>query len=112
MGNFATRLNMERSEMTTVADRLQVAPAAGPQAFPVDWARGRAPALERAAPFIYFDNAAGAQAPANVLEAVSRHLLDFNVQRGGRYPKSVEVDRVIAEGREKVATFVHAYDPR
>jgi cysteine desulfurase family protein (TIGR01976 family) len=102
---------MERIVMTTVADRLQVAPAAGPQAFPVDWARAQFPALERAAPFIYFDNAAGAQAPANVLETVNRHLLDFNVQRGGRYPKSVEVDRVIAEARSKVALFVNAADP-
>lgn len=79
--------------------------------FPVDAVRAKFPALERALPFVYFDNAAGAQAPQSVLDAVSRHLLDFNVQRGGRYEKSREVDRVIAAAREKVATWLNAGDP-
>ena len=80
-------------------------------AFPIEAVRGKFPALKRAAPFIYFDNAAGAQAPQSVLDAVAGHLLDFNVQRGGRYPKSVEVDRVIVSAREKVAAFLNAKDP-
>jgi cysteine desulfurase family protein (TIGR01976 family) len=46
-----------------------------------------------------------------VLDAVARHLLDFNVQRGGRYAKSVEVDRVITEARGKVATFLGGDNP-
>lgn len=78
--------------------------------FPVDAVRSKFPALQRAAPFVYFDNAAGAQSPQNVLDAVAGHLLDFNVQRGGRYAKSVEVDRVIAAAREKVATWLNAGD--
>jgi cysteine desulfurase family protein (TIGR01976 family) len=81
------------------------------RAFPVEGARARFPALKHAAPFIYFDNAAGAQAPQSVLDAVARHLLEFNVQRGGRYPKSVEVDRVIALARAKVAAWINAKDP-
>ncbi len=80
-------------------------------AFPVAAVRARFPALKQAAPFIYFDNAAGAQAPKIVLDAVARHLLEFNVQRGGRYPQSVEVDRVIVAAREKVAAFLNAADP-
>ena len=79
--------------------------------FPIDAVRARFPALRRAAPFVYFDNAAGAQAPRTVLDAVARHLLDFNVQRGGRYPKSVEVDRVIVEARAKVAMWLGADNP-
>ena len=79
--------------------------------FPVDRVRDRFPALKRAEPFIYFDNAAGAQAPQCVLDAVATHLLDFNVQRGGRYPKSVEVDRVITAARAKVAQFLNASNP-
>jgi cysteine desulfurase family protein (TIGR01976 family) len=78
--------------------------------FPIDDLRAKFPALERAAPFVYFDNAAGAQAPKSVLDTVAMHLLDYNVQRGGRYPKSVEVDRVIAASRTKVATWVNARD--
>jgi cysteine desulfurase family protein (TIGR01976 family) len=79
--------------------------------FPLDDVRAAFPAIARAAPFIYFDNAAGAQAPDSVLAAVAGHLLDFNVQRGGRYPKSVEVDRVVTHARGRVADFVGGEDP-
>ncbi len=79
--------------------------------FPIDAVRARFPALERAAPFLYFDNAAGAQAPRQVLDAVAVHLLDFNVQRGGRYSKSVEVDRAVARARAKVAMLLGGEDP-
>jgi selenocysteine lyase/cysteine desulfurase len=78
--------------------------------FPIDGVRAKFPALARSHPFLYFDNAAGAQAPQNALDAVAAHLLDFNVQRGGRYEKSRMVDRVIATAREKVASFLNAKD--
>jgi len=78
--------------------------------FPIDAVRTKFPALGRAAPFVYLDNAAGAQLPQNVLDAVAHHLLDVNVQRGGRYEKSREVDRVIAAAREKVAAWLNAKD--
>ena len=42
---------------------------------------------------------------------MARRLLDFNVQREGRYAQSVAVDRVITEARGKVATFVGGDDP-
>ncbi|MDB5483584.1 MAG: cysteine desulfurase-like protein [Caulobacteraceae bacterium] len=91
------------------ASTLAPAPSRAP--FPIEAVRGRFPSLARAAPFIYFDNAAGAQAPRGVLARVTTHLLDFNVQRGGRYAKSVEVDRVIAAARARVATLLGADDP-
>jgi len=80
-------------------------------AFPVESIRSLFPALHRKPPFIFFDNAAGAQIPQNVLDAVNRHLLDCNVQRGGRYAKSQEVDATIARGRQSVADFLNASDP-
>ncbi|MDR3512108.1 MAG: cysteine desulfurase-like protein [Caulobacteraceae bacterium] len=76
--------------------------------FPVEAVRAKFPALKRAAPFIYFDNAAGAQAPQSVLDTVAGHLLDFNVQRGAPYEKSRTVDRVVGAAREKVATWLNA----
>src|SRR6059036_433298 len=76
--------------------------------FPVDDLRRQFPALERANGFIFFDNAAGAQIPARVLEAVTGHLLARNVQRGGPYRHSREVDAMIARARESVAAFVNA----
>jgi len=79
--------------------------------FPVEVLRAQFPALQRAGSFVFFDNAAGAQLPQSVLEAVERHLIDHNVQRGGRYPQSVAVDRAIQYARERVATFINARRP-
>jgi cysteine desulfurase family protein (TIGR01976 family) len=77
-------------------------------AFPIRDVRSAFPSLARSAPFVFFDNAAGAQAPQVVLDAVLGHLLDRNVQRGGRYGKSHEVDAVISRARTSVATLLNA----
>jgi cysteine desulfurase family protein (TIGR01976 family) len=76
--------------------------------FPIEAARAAFPALTRTPGFIFFDNAAGAQVPQIVLDAVNHHLLECNVQRGGRYPKSVEVDETILRARQSVADLVNA----
>jgi len=82
--------------------------ALGPQPFPVEALRSRFPALAAAHGFVCFDNAAGAQVPESVLAAVADHLLMRNVQRGGPYRQSREVDAMIARARESVAAFVNA----
>jgi cysteine desulfurase family protein (TIGR01976 family) len=79
--------------------------------FPIDTVRAAFPALHRAPEFIFFDNAAGAQVPQIVLDAVNHHLLECNVQRGGRYAQSREVDLTIARARRSVADLVNACDP-
>ena len=76
--------------------------------FPIEDVRRRFPALERSSGFLFFDNAAGAQIPDTVLHAVTDHLLSRNVQRGGPYRHSREVDAAIASARESVAAFVNA----
>lgn len=76
--------------------------------FPVDDIRQRFPSLQTAGPFIFFDNAAGAQVPGSVVEAVTDHLLHRNVQRGGPYRRSRDVDAMIASARDSVAAFVNA----
>ena len=80
-------------------------------AFPVQEIRTAFPALKHSDPFVFFDNAAGAQIPQQVFDAVNRHLLEHNVQRGGRYPKSQEVDAAIARARLSVATLVNGRSP-
>jgi cysteine desulfurase family protein (TIGR01976 family) len=77
--------------------------------FPVDQVRSSFPALQD--DFIFFDNAAGAQSPNTVLNAVADHLLRRNVQRGGRYKQSREVDESIAQARASVALLVNARHP-
>src|SRR5258708_40168800 len=77
--------------------------------FPIEHVRASFPALRDG--FIFFDNAAGAQAPETVLNAVADHLLHRSVQRGGRYKQSLEVDRVIAQARESVGLLVNARFP-
>lgn len=86
---------------------------AGKRAFPIEHVRAQFPALQpsRAGSFIFLDNAAGAQIPQGVLDAVNHHLLDHNVQRGGRYGKSRAVDRSVAEARESVAILINAARP-
>ena len=78
--------------------------------FPIAAVRAAFPALARTPEFIFFDNAAGAQVPQIVLDAVNHHLLECNVQRGGRYAKSREVDATISRARESVADLVNARD--
>lgn len=80
-------------------------------AFPSEWVRSQFPALHQQPNFIFFDNAAGAQIPQRVFDAVNRHLLHCNVQRGGRYAKSMEVDATIASARESVAALINARHP-
>lgn len=79
--------------------------------FPVESLRAEFPALQQAGEFIFFDNAAGAQIPQQVLDAMSRHLVDHNVQRGGRYARSMAVDAMIARSRVSIAAFVNARRP-
>ena len=76
--------------------------------FPVERVRRQFPALQHSKDFIFFDNAAGAQIPQVVLDAVNDHLVSRNVQRGGRYEKSCAVDAMIARAREAVAMFLNA----
>ncbi|ESY28510.1 MULTISPECIES: cysteine desulfurase-like protein [unclassified Mesorhizobium] len=79
--------------------------------FPVDTIRAMFPALQRAGDFIFMDNAAGAQIPQSVLDAVTNHLVSHNVQRGGRYGRSVTVDQSVADARTSVALLINAYSP-
>lgn len=76
--------------------------------FPVERIRAAFPALYRTPGFVFFDNAAGAQIPQIVFDAVNHHLLECNVQRGGRYAKSQQVDEIIACARQSVADLVNA----
>lgn len=86
-----------------------MAPSAG--TFPADDLRLEFPAIQQADGFVFFDNAAGAQVPARVIDAVTDHLVSRNVQRGGPYRRSQEVDATIARARQSVATLVNATGP-
>ena len=74
--------------------------------FPIHQVRSSFPALQSGC--VFFDNGAGAQAPRGVLDAVADHLLHRNVQRGGRYRQSREVDETISRARAGVAVLVNA----
>ena len=60
--------------------------------FPVEALRAQFPALRKNAEFIFLENAGGSQVPQSVIDAVSGHLVDFNVQRMAKYPHSEGVD--------------------
>jgi cysteine desulfurase family protein (TIGR01976 family) len=101
---------MSRIEVRSqVVNQQQFAPHA--VAFPSERIRSLFPALRQEPSFIFFDNAAGAQIPQVVFDAINGHLLHCNVQRGGRYPRSMEVDASIARARDSVAALINARDP-
>lgn len=79
--------------------------------FPIAQVRDEFPALATDEGFIFFDNAAGAQVPRAVIEAMMDHLLRRQVQRGAPYRRSREVDEGIARTRASVAAFINAFDP-
>ncbi len=78
--------------------------------FPCDRIRSLFPALTEEPGFVFFDNGAGAQIPQGVFDAINGHLLHRNVQRGGRYARSMEVDATIARARESIAALINARD--
>jgi cysteine desulfurase family protein (TIGR01976 family) len=79
--------------------------------FPVEQLRTQFPALCEDPDFVLFDNAAGAQIPRQVLDAINQHLIHWNMQRGGRYRRSIQLDESIARARTTVATFLNAHSP-
>jgi cysteine desulfurase family protein (TIGR01976 family) len=79
--------------------------------FPVRDLRASFPALNNGEDFVFFDNAAGAQVPQSVLAAVTAHLVNCNVQRGGPYEKSQQVDATLVGARQSVCELVNAYYP-
>ena len=80
-------------------------------AFDAAAARTRFAALREPDAPLFFDNAAGAQVPDEVVSAVREHLEHRNVQRGGRYPRSRAVDATIAASRRRLAAFLNAPSP-
>ena len=88
--------------MSTATRRVHDAP------FQAEALRAQFPALQRAGSFVFLDNAAGAQVPQAVLDAVNRHLVDHNVQRGGRYARSVAVDATIQRAFPDAGDYLQA----
>ena len=76
--------------------------------FPCNRIRSLFPALNEEPRFTFFDNGAGAQVPQAVFDAINGHLLHCNVQRGGRYAKSIEVDAVIERAHDSIAALINA----
>lgn len=84
---------------------------AGHNSFPVDEIREMFPAIRKAGDFIFLENAGGAQVPQTVIDAVTNHLIDSNVQRMAKYEHSERVDANLVAARESVAILVNAYRP-
>jgi cysteine desulfurase family protein (TIGR01976 family) len=108
MFRFAPNVGSLSARSQVIKEQLLAPEAAS---FPSNRIRSLFPALNQEPGYTFFDNAAGAQIPQVVFDAINGHLLNCNVQRGGRYPKSIEVDATIARARESVADLINARDP-
>jgi len=60
---------------------------------------------------IYFDNPAGTQVAATVVDAVSDCLLKKNANIGGYYASSIDADQVVESARVAMADFLNAPSP-
>lgn len=78
--------------------------------FPVASIRARFPALRRAE-LVYLDNAAGAQVPDRVVEAVAEALVSLQVNKGGAYAPSRRVTARKEAVRARTAAFLGASSP-
>ncbi|MDE2305452.1 MAG: cysteine desulfurase-like protein [Gammaproteobacteria bacterium] len=62
-------------------------------------------------PLAYLDGPGGSQVPRAVIEAMAEFYATCNVNTGGQYAPSREVDRRLWEARRSVATFLGAAGP-
>lgn len=81
------------------------------QDFPVQALRLQFPALQLYPDFVFMDNGGGAQVPQSVVDAVTAHLIERNVQRMAPYPHAIAVDAALVEARASVAMLVNAFRP-
>ena len=94
-----------------MAKRQMKSKPIGRNSFPVDELRAQFPAIQKAGDFIFLENGGGSQVPQSVIDAVTHHLIDCNVQRMAKYRHSQGVDRNLQAARESVAILVNAYRP-
>jgi cysteine desulfurase family protein (TIGR01976 family) len=76
----------------------------------VDAIRAQFPALARkyeGFPVAYFDGPGGTQVPRAVADAMTDYLFHHNANTHWKYPTSEETDKLIADSRETVATFLN-----
>jgi len=80
-----------------------------PQAFDVDFARGRFPALN--SEWVYFDNGGGSQILQPVVDRITEYLLTSNVQHGASYGASQLAGERLRLATDAMATLIKAADP-
>jgi cysteine desulfurase family protein (TIGR01976 family) len=76
----------------------------------VDAIRAQFPALERnyhGYPVAYFDGPGGTQVPRAVADAMTDYLFHHNANTHWKYPTSEETDKLIADSRDAVASFLN-----
>ncbi len=66
--------------------------------------RARFSALER--PLAFFDGPGGTQCPDEVIDAIGTYLRDSNANIGAPYETSRRTDALVAESRERAASFL------
>ena len=84
-------------------------PVSETAALPLGWIRARYPALESGT--LFFDNAAGAQVPREVVAGITEALTTMNVNKGGAYRESKRVTEAKEGVRARVARFLNAPRP-
>lgn len=82
--------------------------------FPLEWCRGKFPALNRqidGRPAVFFDGPAGSQVPECVIEAITAYLRTSNANHGGLFATSRESDAMLDAAHQALADLFGAADP-
>ncbi|MBZ5614849.1 MAG: cysteine desulfurase-like protein [Acidobacteriia bacterium] len=74
------------------------------------WVRSQFPALTQTVnghPAVFLDGPGGTQVPQRVMDAIADYLARNNANTGGAYRTSQNTDRMIAEARSAMGTFLN-----
>ena len=81
------------------------------KSYNIDLIRNQFPALAQSSdgkPWIFFDNPGGTQVPQQVIDAISRCLVESNANLGGAFITSQRADAVVVEAHQAMADFLNA----
>ncbi|MGB9203467.1 MAG: cysteine desulfurase-like protein [Terriglobales bacterium] len=87
-----------------------LAPTTSSTPLDLSWVRSQFPALAQMVngrPMVFLDGPGGTQVPQRVIDAIADYLSRNNANTGGAYHTSRNSDRMIAEARSAMGTFLN-----
>ena len=110
MRETAPSIVCPRIRMSAMAILEQPPSSSSSTAIDLRWVRSQFPALTQTVnghPAVFLDGPGGTQVPQRVMDAIADYLARNNANTGGAYRTSQNTDRMIAEARSAMGTFLN-----